>query len=146
MSDQTKLSPKTIKKVNKKVEQNNAQLNKVVDKNSDEYKVALKFTNKILENLGKPGIDDLTKFKDIDRDEIIKDVNKKTLQEMEGEIFKHYDKNKCNYYRKTNALVLNCLRAMVKQLGLSITNVKKDITIIHDGLKYRKTHMMYTIK
>lgn len=149
MSDQMK-SSSNLKKVNNNNNKNNSKVENKdaikVDKNSEKYIVALKFVNKILVNIGKEEIDDLIKFQDIDRDEIIKDVNKKTLQEMENEIFKYYDKNKCNYYRKTNSLVLNCLRGMIKQLGLSMTNVKKDITIIHDGLKYRKTHMMYTIK
>ena len=61
-----------------------------VDTSGEKYKVALKFINKILVNLEKEEIDELTDFKDIDREDIIKDVNKETLKEMEGEIFKHF--------------------------------------------------------
>ena len=50
-----------------------------ITKDSEKYKVALKLVNKILVNLGKDEITDLTDFKDIDREDIIKDVNKKAL-------------------------------------------------------------------
>ena len=84
------------------------------DKNSDKYKVSLKLVNKILVNIGKEEIDELTKFVDIDREDIIKDVNMTTLTEMEGEVFQYFDKMKCGYYRKTGSIVLNRLRGMMK--------------------------------
>lgn len=145
MSTKTKLTSTHINKVNKNTVNKNIVLENKVDKNSEKYKVGLKFVNEILANIGKEGIDDLTKFKDIDRDDIIENINKTTLENMEEEIFKYYDKNKCNFYRKTNGLVVNCLRGMMRQLGLSMTSVKKDITSTINGKKYRKSHMFYSV-
>ena len=90
--------------------------NTKVDKNSDKYKVILKLVNKILINLDKKEITDLTGFIDIDREDIIKDENNKTLVEMEKEIFKFFDKRKTGYYRKSDTLILNCLRGFLKDL------------------------------
>lgn len=145
MSTENKSSSNLNNKMVQKPVKKTVKDNVPVDKNSEKYKVALKFVNKVLENIGKESIDDLTKFKDIDRDDIIEDINKTTLEEMEDEIFVHFDKNKCNYYRKTNGLVVNCLRGMMRQLGLSMTSVKKDITSTINGKKYRKSHMFYSV-
>ena len=112
----------------------------------EKYKVALKLVNKILVNIGKEEIDDLVKFVEIDREDIIKEVNKEVLVGMEKELFPLFNKNKCNYYRKTDALILNCLRGVIKQTGLTLTNTKKDITTTINGQNYRKTHMIYSIK
>ena len=69
-----------------------------IEKDSEKYQVTLKLLNKILVNLGKEEIDDFTKFKDIDREDIIKDINVEALREMEKELFTvHYDKKKCGY-------------------------------------------------
>ena len=116
-----------------------------VTKDSDKYKVALKLVNKILINLGKDEIDDLTNFKDIDREDIIKDVNKQALDGLAKEIFKHYDKKKCGYYRKTDALVLNVLRGMMKDTGFKLSKKQEDKHKVIDGQNFRKTYMLYSI-
>ena len=90
----------------------NTDQNKREDKDSNKYKIALQLINKILVNIGKEEIDDLTKFVNIDRDDIIKEVNKTSLEEMDKEIFVLFNKKKCGYYRKTNTLVLNSLRGI----------------------------------
>lgn len=113
---------------------------------NEKYKVILRLINKILINIGKTEIDDLTKFVDIDREDIIKDVNKEALIGMESELFPLFNKKKVGYYRKTDALVLNCLRGMVKDIGYELFNVHKDITTTFDGKNYRKTHVIYSIK
>ena len=118
----------------------------LLDKNSDKYKVALKFINQILTNLGKEQVDDLTKFADIDREDIIKDVNKKSLDGMAKELFKHFDKKKSSYYRKTDAIVLNCLRNMMKELGCEFTYEQKEVYELVNNKSFRKTCMLYTIK
>ncbi len=117
-----------------------------IDKTSDKYKVALKLVNKILKNIGKDEIDDLTKFVDIDREDIIKEVNKKALDDMEKEIFALYDKKKCGYYRKTDALVLNCLRGMMKEAGFEFNYEQKDRHEEINGKSFRKTFLLYAIK
>ena len=116
-----------------------------VSKDSDKYKVLLKLINKILSNIGKDEIDDLTDFKDIDREDIIKDVNKTSLEDMEKELFAHFDKKKCGYYRKTDSIVLNCLRGMIKEINYSMTKKQKDKSEFIGDKSFRRTHIFYTI-
>jgi hypothetical protein len=56
--------------------------NRIVDKNDPKYVIALQFLNHILTNNNKPNIDDILDFKDISRDEIIKQENLNKLNEM----------------------------------------------------------------
>ena len=67
----------SVKKTKKVATENN-----VIDKNSTKYKILLKFTNKLLVNMGKPCITDLTDFKNIDRLDLLIDKNTKTLEDM----------------------------------------------------------------
>ena len=91
-----------------------------VSPDHEKYKMALKLINVILANIGKDQIDDLTKFVDVNREDIIKDINKQSLNDMEKEVFPLFSKDKCGYYRKTNSFVLNCLRGMMKEIGYSM--------------------------
>jgi hypothetical protein len=128
--------------------QNNdqSQLNNKEDKNSDKYKIALQLINKILVNLGKEEVDDLTKFINIDRDDIIKEVNKNSLEEMDKEIFALYNKKNCGYYRKTDSLVLNCLRGMMKEIGFELSYEKKEKSEYINNKSFRRKHVFYSIK
>jgi nanoRNase/pAp phosphatase (c-di-AMP/oligoRNAs hydrolase) len=115
--------------------------------NNDKEIVLLKLVNKILVNIGKDEIDDLTKFVDIDRNDIIKDINKETLIAMESELFPLFSKQKCNYYRKSVVgFVLNCLKTFAKDAGYIVTFRKKEKSIIVEGSSYRKKHHYYSIK
>lgn len=116
------------------------------DKTSEKYQLALRFVNKILVNIGKSEVDELTKFINIDREDIIKEVNKITLDDMADELFEKFNKKKVGYYRKTDSIVLNCLRGLMKEIGYELTNIHKDITTTFDGKNYRKTHLLYSIK
>ena len=95
----------------------------MTDKNSDQYKIVLKFINQVLVNIGKKEIDDLTKFVDISRNDIIKDCNKHLLENMEKEIFALFDKTKCGWYRRktTQNYILTFLRYICTCLGLTFT-------------------------
>jgi len=117
-----------------------------IDKTTDKYKVTLKFVNKILLNLGKEEINDLTKFQNIDREDIIKEVNMQTLKEMENDILDVYDKRACGFYNKTKSFVLNCLRHMVKELGFTFKPVKKDKCEYREGKSCKRTHYFYSIQ
>ena len=133
---------------NKKEEKKANVKPKNIDKTTDKYKVALKFINKILENIKKDQIDDLTDFKNIDRLDIIKPENKIVLEEMESEIFKHFSKIKCGYYRKSEAgdnYTINCLRGMIKIIGLKLNFIQKEQVETIDNKKYKRTHLIYSI-
>lgn len=109
------------------------------------YLVALKFVNKLLDNMGKENIDKLEDFKDIDRDNISTGQNKDTLVEMEDEIFKVFDKRACGYYnRKTSrSYPMSVLRGMANELGLKFVYEKKNSTVEVDGKNYKRTKLIY---
>ena len=126
----------------------NNELNATIreQKTSEKYIVALKLVNNILVNIGKSQIDDLTDFKHIVREDIIKEENKIVLQNMENELFPLFNKAKVGYYRKTNALVLNCLRGMMKEMGYKLVKIQRELNEEINGKKYKRAHMIYYIK
>lgn len=127
-------------KNNKPVVKNNLP---AVDKTDNKYLIALKFINKILINIKKNPVDDLTKFQNIDRDDIILDINKKTLADMENEIYKYFDKTKLCWYKrkKIKHYILTILRGISKELGLKFSYVQKNIVT---G-RLNKTCLFYSI-
>ena len=120
--------------------------NRIVDKNDPKYVIALQFLNHILTNNNKPIIQDILNFKDITRDEIIKQENLNKLNEMETELYKHFSKMNCGYYRKTVNYVINFFRGMLKELGYKAVTTKKDKTVTIEGTNYRKSFMIYHIE
>lgn len=119
---------------------------RIVDKLNPKYVIGLQFLNHILSNNNKPQIQDILDFKDITRQEILKQENLNKLNEMETEIYKHFDKVKCGFYRKTDNYVINFVRGMIKELGYSPVVVKKDNRVTIDNVNYRKTFLYYHIE
>ena len=117
----------------------------IVDTTSAKYKIFLKFINKILVNIDKDEIDDLTQFKHINRVDIIKSENKIVLDKMAPKIFKHFNKQKCGYYRKTNFMVSNVIRGMCKELNVSFKPTKKDVYERINNKTYKRSGYFYTI-
>lgn len=134
-----------IKKKNKKKKPLKAVKVSVVDTTSNKYKVLLKFVNKILVNIGEERITDLTDFKNIDRLDIILPKNKRILNEMSPELFKHF-KKMSQFYKKTDTIVLIVLRGLCKQIGLKMAYVRKDVGEVLNNQSYRRTHLYYSIK
>jgi len=120
--------------------------NRIVDKNDPKYVIALQFLNHILTNNNKSQINDILDFKDITREEIIKQENLNKLNEMENELYKHFDKDKCGFYRKTDNYVINFFRQMLKEIGYKAITTKKDRTVKINGVSYRKKFMIYHIE
>ena len=120
--------------------------NRIVDKNDPKYVIALQFLNHIMTNNNKPQINDILDFKDISREEIIKQENLNALNNMESELYKHFSKIKCGYYRKSNNYVINFFRGMLKEMGYKgqYNEVDKNVNI--DGTNYRKKFMIYYIE
>lgn len=117
-------------------------------KDSDKYKISLKFINKILINIGKGEVDDLTKFMNIDRKLLLTDSNKQIFCDMESELFDHFDKVKCGWYRRktTKNYFLTFMRYMCSDIGLQFTFEQKEIYTTINGESYRKSHTYYCIK
>ena len=90
---------------------------------TEKYQVLLKFVNKILSNIGKEPIDNLTDFKEIERADIIKEENYESLVESKDEIFAHFNNKKCGWYRrsKTQTYILTFLRYALGEINLKLT-------------------------
>ena len=98
--------------------------------------------------MNKPEITDLIEFKDIVRQDVITEANYKTVEEMENNIFKYFDKAKSGYYQKKRAgdnYTINFLRGLLRQINYEMVHTEKDISTIVNGFKYRRTHMIYNI-
>ena len=67
--------------------------------------------------------------------DIIKEVNKKTLDEQSTTIFTEYDKWKIGYMRKTDNIVLNVIRGMAKDNGLKFIVKRKGISLGNNQVK-----------
>jgi hypothetical protein len=120
--------------------------NRITDKNDPKYVIALQFINHILTNNNKPQIQDILDFKNVTRQEILKQENLDKLNEMENDLYKHFDKDKCGYYRKTDNYTINFFRQMLKEIGYKAIMEKKDKTVTIDGENYRKKFMIYHIE
>jgi hypothetical protein len=121
-------------------------VNRITDKNDPKYILALQFLNHILTNNNKSQIQDILDFKNITRQEILKQENLDKLNEMENELYKHFDKYKTGYYRKSDNYVINFLRGMIKQLCYKINREEKDKHININGENYRKKFVYYHVE
>ena len=119
---------------------------RIVDKNDPKYVIALRFLNHILTNNNKPIIQDILDFKNITRQEILKEENLNKLNEMEADIYKLFDKDKCGFYRKNDNYPITFFRQMLKQIGYKAVRVEKDRTVKIDGESYRKKFMIYHVE
>lgn len=119
--DTDKKPEKPIKKVDKIVEKPTKNINKTTEK----YKLLLEFVNRILVNLEKDEVDDLLKFKNINRLDIIKKDHIKILDEYLQSIFDTFPKIKYNYNYKSPNVILNTIRAMCKDLDLTMHRKEK---------------------
>lgn len=118
-----------------------------IDKTTIKYKLLLEYVNKILKNVDaekyKDDIDDLTDFKNIDRNQIVSEENTKIFEDMTEVFCEVFNKDKCGFYRNKNSpnKALNCLRGMVKEIGHEFPrkkyNVSKD--------KYFRSAYCYSI-
>jgi len=133
-------------KTNKNKIQKTNKVRNIVDTTTDKYKVLLEFVNKILINIGKDPITNLTQFKNIDREDIILPKNKPILENMAPKLFKHFNKKKSGYYRKSDNWMLNVLRGLVREIGLKYSKSIKNIYINENNRAYVKTHTFYSIK
>lgn len=121
------------------------QVDETQVEDTEKYKVLLKFVNKLLENMEKDTINKLEEFKDVSRIEFVDSYDKHvvTLNEMEDELFKYYDKNKCGFYQKTKLKVWNVVKGMCRSLKTHkvISNKVEERT--EDG--FRRTVPFYNI-
>lgn len=116
--------------------------------NDPKYVVLLEFLNCVLANIGKKKINKLEDFKDIDREDIIKDINKNLLEgHMGNKLYEHFDKVACGWYRRklTDTYILSFLRYACRIIGYPFEYYQKDVTILANGRNLRQTHIFYNI-
>jgi len=114
---------------------------------NEKYKVTMKFINAILNNIGKEPIVDLAKFVDIDRLDLMKDINKTTLESMESEIFQYFDRRKCRYDLPSKNTVLNCLQVMLHEFNYSLNKSIPNVDIlIQNRAQLQNYKIMYSAK
>jgi hypothetical protein len=105
-------------------------------------KILLVLLNKIMTNINLPKLNQLSDFKNIDRDLIIKDINTRTIDDMSKELSYLFSKpNK----KDTKKYPLNCLKTFAKQIGMNMSYKKRDINITIDGSTYRRTIYEYSL-
>jgi|688.fasta_scaffold1307958_1 hypothetical protein len=117
-----------------------------LSKNDPKYIICLKFLNKILENSNKSQILDILDFKEVTRQEILLQQNLDYLLENEEEMYKHFNKVRCGFYRKSDNYVINFLRGALKQLGYKPVRNEKDTHVNINGINYRKKIVYFHVE
>lgn len=113
------------------------------------YQLVLTLVNKILVNINKPQIKNLTDFKDIVRSDITSESCLKIINDMEDNLYKYFDKKKSGYYQKNETnekYVLNCLRAMNKQIGFKLIGKEKGKRVKINGQSFSQKFFIYHIE
>lgn len=107
--------------------------------------VMLKLLNRIRESGND--ITELTDFKNINRDDIIKDETIKKFDEMEKELFEYFDRTKCGWYRRKRikVYILTFLRYCCKDLGYQFKSSQKEIIEKINNKNFRHTDVYYSI-
>jgi hypothetical protein len=120
---------------------------KTIDTTSDKYIVLLKFLNNIMDKLNRPHITHITEFANINRDDIIREDVGIMFNKMHKELFKHFDKVKCGWYRRnlTNTYILTFLRYACDELNIDFTYKKKEKSQWIGNTSFKKAYIVYSI-
>lgn len=108
-----------------------------IDKTSDKYKLLLKLLNKIIKNSKKlkkhqrKKIKNISDFMGMERADLIQECNVEFFEEMEDELFEHYDKKTTRWYRRKGIknYILTFIRSACKEFGCELMAYKKSITL-----------------
>ena len=120
---------------------------KNLDKGSYKYIMFLKLLNKILIENGTNNIEDIYDFKNITKEQLIKNREANNLFGMEEQLFKKkegFNKNKCQWYFKhrIDTYIISFIRGACEELGCQLECKYKrkavDSEIIH--------YVIYSIK
>jgi hypothetical protein len=101
------------------------------DLNIQKKKVLLEYINGIMNNLNKKPINRLTDFNNITKNELLYDSNRLLLINMSDRLFTLFNKKRCGFYRKTDNLVLNCIRGMCKEIDMRFIGKRYDNKYIY---------------
>jgi tRNA(Glu) U13 pseudouridine synthase TruD len=138
---------KEDKKKKEDAEKNERKEEKVIDTTSEKYKILLKLVNQILTNINKPNITKLTEFKDIDREDLIKDIHDESFRALEYKIYDHFDKGASGWYRRKSvkAYILTFLKYACNDINLLFRADSRSVQEVIDGKSFSRTHTFYSI-
>ncbi len=122
----------------------NSKKTKVVYSNDEYVAKLLEFLNWVLKKLNKEPIDDVRKFKNIKRQEIIDIDIDKTHDEWYNILFPVFSKYKFRYsYRKeTRSYIISVIRKACKEFGYKLIGYEKKKNINN----FVNSHIEYTIE
>jgi hypothetical protein len=105
--------------------------------------ILLELVNRILYNIGKQNIADLTEFKLINRNDITKQDS--TYKFMKKKIYLHFSKYNFKINKK-NDNILHCLEKAVESLNYKLICEHKFVSITVNGISYSRQQKFYSIK
>ena len=142
---------KEQEKSNSSVHIKKPKTDKKVDKEDEKYKLVLEFLNALLVKLGKSKIDDITKFQNIKRDELLKPECTQVLGQYLDRFTKEFGKRSLRYELrgKTNSYVIMVIKRLGNYLGYIFESKKKAIMrkIKNTDSNYKFNHwIIYSFK
>jgi hypothetical protein len=119
-----------------------------IDKNDNKYKVTLEFLNALFKVINRKTINDITEFKDVKRDDLLKENCKKVLDEYLEKIIKQFGKTKIAYRNKNliDIYILTVIKSLASECGYNFKsqNKMKYKTIAEKDFKYH-LEIIYSI-
>ena len=119
-----------------------------IDKNSDKYKIVMEFLNALLKTLNKQAINDITEFKYIKRDEIIKKECENVLPGYLDRIIDIFGKYAIRYSMRTKIqhYHLSVIKYLVSHCGYNFSsNYQYKSMENKDGVSGIELHIYYSI-
>ena len=118
-------------------------------KEDPKYKLFLEFLNSIMVKIGKDQINDITQFKEIKREDLLKPECLQVLNQYLERLTKQFDKHNFAYQFKdeTESYIIILIKRITHQLGYNFESKKKEtIKKANDEYSKRFYWYVYSIK
>ena len=119
-----------------------------INKNNEKYILTLNFLNALLTSLNKEKIDDIIKFKDIRKDELLKPECKQILENYLDKITAQFGKVKLNYRHRHNFknYIITIIKHIVTVCGYTFKPLNKQVnTLIGNNLYKHSRITIYSV-
>ena len=115
-----------------------------IDCNDNKYIITMEFLNAILKIIGKIKINDITEFKDIRREDLLKNECKDVLEEYLNKIIKCFGKTKIAFRNKdiVNLYILTVIKCLCMECGYNFKSCKKIINTTITTNNYRHKYII----
>lgn len=126
---------KTIDNIMK---ENSVTTNKEAYKGTDNYKILLKFVNKVLEASDIETVTELRDVKHVTKEVLISDKTYHIYEDMEDEIFKYFSKKDCRWYERNRIknYMMTFLRTTLCSLGLQLISSHRNRHVKGKAMHY----------